>query len=255
MKKPDNYKENSRKRIMELIEEYAGDEPDRKQQAFADMCGVSKASISQYVSGANTPGNVTAAKIASKCNVNPLWVMGFDVRRTSDADAFAAYADEFNRVNGFTSDREDDLLVGYRKLSTVDKKFVEDLVKRLADSTEKTSMKRYVYFHHIAAAGNGFLFEDIPTTTIEAPVMGNADFIIGVSGDSMEPTFSDGDDVYVKRTNELTKGDVGIFTYNNECFIKELGDDGLVSHNPKYSTIPGSSDIRCVGKVLGKVRR
>ena len=79
MKKNDSFKNKSRERIIELIEEFCGSNVDRKQQSFADMCGVSKFSISQYVNGTNAPGNITAAKIARKCNVDPLWVMGFDV--------------------------------------------------------------------------------------------------------------------------------------------------------------------------------
>lgn len=81
MNRPDNFRDISRRRIIELIEEFCGSEHDRKQQAFADMCDVSKFSISQYVNGSNAPGNLTAAKIARKCNVNPLWVMGFDVQK------------------------------------------------------------------------------------------------------------------------------------------------------------------------------
>lgn len=81
MNRPDNFKDISRKRIIELIEEFCGSEHDRKQQAFADMCNVSKFSISQYVNGSNAPGNFTAAKIAKRCKVNPLWVMGFDVQK------------------------------------------------------------------------------------------------------------------------------------------------------------------------------
>lgn len=81
MEKPNDYKEKSRERIIDLIDEFCGDVPDRKQQAFADMCGVSKFSISQYVNGSNTPGNMNAAKIANKCNVEPLWIMGFDVSK------------------------------------------------------------------------------------------------------------------------------------------------------------------------------
>lgn len=79
VKRDDKYKNASMERIIELIEEFCGTEADRKQQAFADMCGVSKFSISQYVNGSNAPGNITAAKIANKCKVDPLWVMGFDV--------------------------------------------------------------------------------------------------------------------------------------------------------------------------------
>lgn len=116
-----------------------------------------------------------------------------------------------------------------------------------------TRMAIYTYMRKIAAAGNGFYFDDIPTETIEAPYMEGADFIIGVSGDSMEPTYSDGDLVYVEKRQVVETGAIGIFMLNNECFIKEAGEGGLISHNPKYKIIPGSDQIMCIGKVLGKV--
>lgn len=111
----------------------------------------------------------------------------------------------------------------------------------------------YTYMNKIACAGNGFYFEDIPTDTIEAPYMEDADFIIGVSGDSMEPTYHDGDLVYVQKAQVIKEGDIGIFYINNECYIKEAGENGLLSHNEKYKMIPGSEHIVCVGRVLGKV--
>lgn len=114
-------------------------------------------------------------------------------------------------------------------------------------------MAIYTHMQKIACAGNGFYFDDIPTETIEVPYMEGADFIIGVSGDSMEPTYSDGDLVYVEKRQIVETGDIGIFMVNNECFIKEAGVNGLISHNPKYKIIPGSEHIMCIGKVLGKV--
>lgn len=116
-----------------------------------------------------------------------------------------------------------------------------------------TRVSIYTYMHKIAAAGNGFYFDDIPTETIEAPYMEGADFIIGVSGDSMEPTYSDGDLVYVEKSQIVESGEIGIFIVNGECYIKEAGKDGLLSHNPKYKSISGNEHIICVGKVLGKV--
>lgn len=50
-----------------------------KPQEVADMSGIGKASISQYVNGSHAPGNVSAEKIGAILNVNPLWLMGFDV--------------------------------------------------------------------------------------------------------------------------------------------------------------------------------
>lgn len=85
-----------------------------------------------------------------------------------------------------------------------------------------------------------------------APDMGG-DFIIGVNGDSMEPDYHDGDLLYVKKTECISHGDVGIFTIGNECFLKEYGENGLLSRNRDYDDIPGTEDVRLIGKVIGRV--
>lgn len=144
------------------------------------------------------------------------------------------------------------------------KQRIDELVKqaeRIAELEGKISgtihdfpvLAVYPDLHNIACAGNGYYFEDIPTDTIEVPYMEGADFIIGVNGDSMEPTYYDGDKVYVQKRQIIETGDIGIFFVNNECYIKEAGEDGLESHNPKYKTILGNENIQCIGKVLGKV--
>ena len=123
----------------------------------------------------------------------------------------------------------------------------------------KATLPRYVvtYYQRMASAGKGmFLFDDIPTDLIEVPdtpVAHMADFVIGVIGDSMEPTYHDGDKVFVKKLDEMPNGNIGIFIKGNDCFIKELGVDRLISHNKDYPDIPASEDIRLIGKVLGKV--
>ena len=73
------------------------------------------------------------------------------------------------------------------------------------------------------------------------------------NGDSMEPTYYDGDKVFVRKTTLIPIGGIGIFTRGNECFIKELGVNCLISHNKKYNDIPANDEIRLVGEVLGKV--
>ncbi len=119
-------------------------------------------------------------------------------------------------------------------------------------SEELLPTRIYTYFGKIACAGSGFYFDDIPTETIEVPDMGG-DFIIGVNGDSMEPDYQDGDLLYIKKTDHIPYGDVGIFTIGNECFLKEYGENGLISRNKDYDNIPGTEDVRLIGKVIGKV--
>ena len=57
----------------------AMDKMNLSQQGLADKCNIGKSSISHYVNGTNEPGNRTAYILAKALNVNPAWLMGFDV--------------------------------------------------------------------------------------------------------------------------------------------------------------------------------
>lgn len=111
----------------------------------------------------------------------------------------------------------------------------------------------YPYIIGGASAGLTSFLTDIEIESIKAPICDDADFIISVSGDSMEPTYYDREKVYVKKTPELNIGDIGIFSRGNELFIKEYGEKGLISHNPKYKMIKGAEDIQIIGRVIRKV--
>lgn len=128
-------------------------------------------------------------------------------------------------------------------------------IEQLKNKLEKRCKQRvlYTYMQKIASAGTGFYFDDIPSDTIEAPYCKGADFVIGVNGDSMEPDYHDGDKLYVQKVTSLSIADVGIFTVWGECFVKELGEHGLISKNPAYDDIAETDDVRLIGRVLGKV--
>lgn len=82
-----------------------------------------------------------------------------------------------------------------------------------------------------------------------------ADFVLSVTGDSMEPTYHDGDKIFVCKQDAVDIGDIGIFIINGDAYVKELGNKCLLSHNSAYKPIKfGASDsIYCCGKVLGVV--
>lgn len=87
-------------------------------------------------------------------------------------------------------------------------------------------------------------------TLIKEPPRGTS-FIARVSGDSMEPTYHDGDLVFVHSTEEIPVGRIGAFFMDGQQWIKELGENELISHNPEYDPRPMREDIRCQGLVLG----
>lgn len=115
------------------------------------------------------------------------------------------------------------------------------------------------YYGHVASAGTGqYVFDDIPPEMIEIEnEMDNmqVDFAIGVNGDSMEPTYHDGDTLLIKKQSDINIGEIGIFMIGGEAFVKELGDGVLISHNKKYSDIKIKKDIICMGKVIGKYEK
>lgn len=87
-------------------------------------------------------------------------------------------------------------------------------------------------------------------TLVKEPPRGTS-FIARVSGNSMEPTYHDGDLVFVHSTEEIPAGKVGAFLMNGQQWVKELGNGVLISHNTEYDPIPMREDIRCQGLVLG----
>lgn len=53
-------------------------EKNLRAQDVANLSGINKASISQYVNGTNSPSNLTASKLSKVLGVSPMWLMGFD---------------------------------------------------------------------------------------------------------------------------------------------------------------------------------
>ena len=108
-------------------------------------------------------------------------------------------------------------------------------------------------------AGQGIYLDDaVETETIElrdCELLAHCDEVVRVSGDSMEPLYSDGDLALVQHTQVLREGEIGVFVIDGEGMIKQYQTDGLHPLNPAYSVIRPEeySEVRCFGRVLGKV--
>jgi len=113
------------------------------------------------------------------------------------------------------------------------------------------------YWECGVSSGNGIYQLDdtsrIMLTLWATELTRQADFIIKISGASMEPDYHDGDKVLVNRKDCVEIGEVGIFVKNGDTFIKELGDMELISRNPDYPNIPVQDfdNVVCLGKVIG----
>lgn len=219
------------------------------QEQLADKLGMAKSTIAGYEKGTREPNILTVQGImnALKIDANFLW------------------QDEMeDSLELIVSSHEWDLIKKYRNLDNygvnaidtlLDIEYTRCIVKEEQSEYCPTVMKPS--YHANLSAGTGlFVFDDVPSKQEPVPSeFEYIDFIIGVSGDSMEPTYNDGDKVMIVKQSKINFGEVGAFMVNGEAFIKELGNDCLISHNEKYAPIQFNESMRidCIGKVVGKL--
>ena len=107
-----------------------------------------------------------------------------------------------------------------------------------------------------ASAGNGTYLMSNSCEPLKVKcnsLTSDANFAVEVRGESMEPSFYDGDVILIKTQPFVELGELGIFIINDEGYVKEFGGDRLISLNSKYKDIyfHEYDDIHCKGKVLG----
>lgn len=157
---------------------------------------------------------------------------------------------------------EENIIKKYRLIDDNGKNTVEFVLNDIYDRCVKESTPLYetvlkpAYQCGLSAGTGLYAFDDVPTEQIEVPIdFKDIDFVISVSGDSMEPTYHDGDKVMIKKQRDIKIGEIGAFMVNGEAYIKELGNECLISHNKKYAPIQFNESMRidCIGKVIGKL--
>ena len=135
----------------------------------------------------------------------------------------------------------------------------EDKTK-INEVSEVIQLYSYDYYDHPASAGTGQYLNDVRVERIELPVDIDADFVIPIKGDSMEPDYHDGDLVFIQTSVDLNDGVIGVFNYNGDAYIKQLVIDEdlayLHSLNPAYKDMPitPDTDFRIIGEVVGIYR-
>lgn len=221
------------------------------QQQVADALEITKGTYSGYETGRREPDVFKIKALAQL----------FDV----SGDALLETG--FNNEIKFTSE-EKTHIKKYRTLDEHGKKLVDNVLNLECERVEATrtpvipigNVITLSEFEQPVSAGTGvYLGDGSQTITREVPsneFTRQADFILRVSGDSMEPKYSDGDRLLIKRQHDVSVGEEGIFILNNEGFVKKREKDRLVSLNPEYEDIffRDEDSIECKGKVIGKIQ-
>ena len=227
------------------------DENNLKQSHLADKLDIPRSSFNEYVRGnsLHRPGNVQ--KIADYFG---LLKSDIDPRFKSNKEEIdnSLIAQINTKIAKLHKPRQRKVLI------YTDKQLNEQKAEENSKQTveEPRTLYSYNYYDQPASAGTGQYLNDVQVEQIELPVDVDADFVIPVYGDSMEPEYHSGDYVFVKLTVELSDGDIGVFEYYGDAYIKQLllGDAGAFLHslNSDYDDIPvdADSDFRIIGEVV-----
>ena len=213
------------------------------QEELAERIGSKYRSVSTWENGTAKPDYPTLVRLCEVLKTSPNHLLGFDL--SVDTPSLAEWA----------------ILHKYRDIDEIGKDAVSavlDAEYRRVVKPKKARLLKIDFYNYPASAGTGnFLETERPDEILvkECSEAEDADYVIPISGDSMEPTYHDGDKVFVEKCDSVEIGEIGIFIVNGEAYIKELGNKCLISHNEAYKPIKlGSSDsIYCCGRVLGVV--
>lgn len=175
---------------------------------------------------------------------------------------------EKNSLKGNLSNDEQELLLIYKGLSDINKAKVKERATVLAELEtptepvveEETEEQETIFIEFsnlkVSAGAGEPLIDDSYPDFIEvkkSELTENANFAVKINGKSMMPHFKDGDVVLVRSQPYVNIGEIGIFVIDGNGYIKERGDDRLISINPRYNDIyfEEGQEIRCKGLVIG----
>lgn len=222
------------------------------QQELGAKIGISKNAIGNYEKGFRSPKKDTMFDLANAFNIsiNDL----FPPIQNSSSSNTSQIQSIYDKL---TPPRQNKVLTYAEKQLNEQRNEEETKINEVSEAIQLYS---YDYYDHPASAGTGQYLNDVRVEQIELPVDIDADFVIPIKGDSMEPDYHDGDLVFIQTSVDLNDGVIGVFNYNGDAYIKQLVIDEdqayLHSLNPAYKDMPitPETDFRIIGEVVDLYR-
>ncbi len=221
-----------------------------KQSELGKPLDVSGNTISNWEKGVSRPDIDTVEILCSILGVSPNYFFD-NPKAERPAPADLDIVNKYNSLDPHGKHLVDSVLeIEYNRME-------QSRQKELAEVIPLKKHHIQEYFEPVSAGTGQYLdYTTAQITELDSPPPSGADFILSVTGDSMEPTFYSGDRLFVQKTEALDYGDIGIFYLDGDVYVKEYGEKGLISHNSDYPVIECGEhcDCKTLGKVIGRVR-
>lgn len=229
------------------------------QKQLADLIGAAHNSISDWENNKNKPDPDTIELLCGVLKITPNYLLAsseddFSPKEKTIIKKYRSLDSHGQETVTYILDRETERV----KTLWEQTEYIDNLKKSVPkDNPNIPQMRLINYYYRLASAGTGqIIFDMPPTKRIEIPDIQKyekVDYAIGVNGNSMEPVYCDGDMLLVEMTEYIDIGEIGIFSVDNECYVKKLGENELISLNPNCKNIPLNETAHCMGKVIDKL--
>lgn len=229
---------------------YYREQAGLSQKDLAKLIGVSNQRLNNWEKGLNQPSANYIGILCHALNIKADDLLGMIQTKeitVNEAKLLRIY-------NSLTKAYKDCVMNLAESLSEIQKSETTLIIPLINETI--VPMTELDYYPQAAGMGRGQnVYDAVPEkiTVPTASIPEHTDFIVRVVGDSMEPTFSSGDRLFIQRTDYLEKGDIGAVNYNGEQMVKEIGNGELISHNKNYPPIKIKGRLVIQGKVLGKL--
>lgn len=220
---------------------------------FAAFLGVKYTTYNNYETGAREPSSDFLILISKKFDISIDYLMGL----SEDKDIGHSYTLKTSEIEHIEKYRALDNHGTHMVDFVLDEEYSRSLAMKEMDEQDEAKLLLFPVSPSKAAAGSGYLlFDDGQNEiwkVIDNELIRKADIGIIVFGDSMEPLYSDGDVLLVRKQPDIEIGEIGIFIKDGQGYVKKKGIDRLISLNKARPDIFPSEygDITCFGKVIG----
>ena len=245
-------------RLVEIREKYG-----YTRKRLAEELKRPYATVTKYETGEREPGHTFIVEVAKKFGVTTDYILGASDSPVSTVSLSlsqeeAGHIKKYRLLDPYGKEAVDSVLdVEHRRCEAARDEALRKERQQM-EAGELIDFEKVIRFSvpgytmPMSAGAGQEAGQEYPEnyTLVKEPPRGTS-FIARVSGVSMEPTYRDGELVFVHSCEEIPVGRVGVFLMDGQQWIKELGDEELISHNSKYKPIPMRDDIRCQGLVLG----
>lgn len=244
----EEYKKIISDRLNKLLYEH-----NIKQSHLADSLKIPRSSFNEYIKGSALPNPGNVQKIADyfgllKSDIDPRFLPSKEAKYELGIPTSPLV----NKITQISSQLE----IEHQEIVL---ETAEELLEK--QNNKITSIKEKLYEYKVyekLSAGTGYgYFGDGNYDTVFHDEQMDYDFASWVFGDSMEPTYLNGEVVLIKQTGFDYDGSIYAVEWDGQTYIKKIyrEKDGLrlVSLNKKYNDrfAPFEEDPRIIGKIIG----